>query len=419
MEIFDPWIIAGTAFILVLFIVLVVHMRKKAQPRLNMSQDDYYDPHSTEDILGTLSQTLIQEQDEPDEQEKNIFIPDRRKAQDRRGNQAASQQTDLLTEYEVYLQFGYLERAAKTLSYYLDSLEDPPTRLQKKLLKLFLLTKQIDEYSYLLEQMYQNKLIGKDNFQQAIVIGLKSDKNNLNLRLMAHTELDWGPEEILFQIGLGNKAKQLLHSTLKGNNNTLQEIDSSTVDSSLDELNVSQQRKNKKQQSSSLDTRKKSLVTGSPKKHTLPLAPEEKITLKGFASPKTRAKIFMQSEEYDNAIQSFEEALESEERPLTLLTDLLQIDCLTQNIDQFIKHFHAYLQSLGDQGEALKKQMLEKGRALGPHPFFSDIESASTSKEWVQIAQKYIKDDKIKNANKPNQERKHLYYLHLHHTLLL
>ena len=406
MVISAPWIIAGAVFILVLFIVLVICMRKKARTHLNVSLEDDNDELRSAEDLGPLSQTLAQEQNEPDEPEKNIFIQDRRKAQDRRGNSAASQNTDLLTEYEVYLQFGYLERAAKTLSYYLDSLDDPPARLQKKLLKLYLLTKQVDEYSYLLEHMYQNKLIGKDNFQQAVIIGLKSDKNNLNLRLMAHTELDWGPEEILFQIGLGNKAKQQLHSTLTGNSHTLREIDSSITDSNLEEPNISQQRKSKIQQNASLDARK-NLVTGSLKMNTVPLAPEEKITLKGFASPKNRAKIFMLSEDYDNAVQSFEEALKSEERPLTLLTDLLQIDFLTKNTEQFIKHFHTYLQSLGDQGEALKKQMLEKGRALGPHPFFSEIESASTPKEWTQIAEKYISNDKTETKQLIN-ERKQL-----------
>ncbi len=387
IDISQPWVIAGAALVLVVLVALLLWMHKKMHARHNKSLKDEIS-ELADHAEDAFNQTREVQQKEQDTEEKNVFIQDRRKAQDRRGQQTAAQNTDLLTEYEVYLQFGYLERAAKTLSYYLDTLEEPPSRLQKKLLKLYLLTKQIDEYSYLLEHMYQNKLIGKDNFQQAVVIGLKSDKNNLNLRLMAQTELDWGPEEILFQIGLGNKVKQQFHSTLaKTGNQQNEQLSVLSADLNLSEAHALHESKRKKQPATNT---RKNLVNGQVKLEAMQLEPEEKSALKGFVPAKTRAKFFMLDEDYDSATQSFEEALSSEERPLTLLTDLLQIDILTQSPDQFIKHFYAYLQSLGEQGEALKQQMLEKGRSIGPHPFFSEMASAATQKERIQIAQKYL-----------------------------
>ncbi len=405
IDIFSPWIIVGATFALILLIILLIRIKKTARSHHNKPQEEI--SQLAEQASDLFNQTLDHQENE-DDNEQRVFIQDRR-AQDRRSNPSAPQNLDLLTEYEVYLQFGYLERAAKTLSYYLDSLEDPPTRLQKKLLKLYLLTKQIDEYSYLLEYMYHNKLIGKDNFQQAVVIGLKSDKNNLNLRLVAHTELDWGPEEILFQIGLGSKVKQQLHSTLTKTKNPSNEQKSTFTETKPDQ-NTSHGNTMKKPltPSSASDSRKKNLINGQIKMGSLQLAPEEKNTLKGFIPAKTRAKFFMQDEDYDNAVQSFEEALKSEERPLTLLTNLLQIDFLTQNSDQFIKHYYAYLQSLGDQGEVLKKQMLEKGRSLGAHPFFTEIESAATPEEWAQIAKKYVDEQNLKESHKLKENKKPL-----------
>ena len=248
----------------------------------------------------------------------------------------SSAKADLLTEYEIYLQFGYLDKAAKTLSNYLALESDPPIHLQKKLLELYLKSERIDDYADLLEVLYKGKKIGKDILQVTTIAGLKVDRNNLSLRLLAQSELDWGPEEVLLQ--LGAQSKELIAATEKA-------------------MKLSTPRRRATDMVDSQETPKeaKRLLLNGYARLVEKLDVEEKEAIKGFMPPRERARLFMIDGDYVNASLAFETALTEEKRPLTLLVDLLRLDFIGKNMESFIRHYYQLRLKIGTQGELLKR----------------------------------------------------------------
>lgn len=283
-------------------------------------------------------------------------------------------ESDLLTEYEIYLQFGYLDKAAKTLNDYLELQENPSSKLQSKLLNLYLECKQVDNFSSLLETLYQQKKIGQDVLQMGILSGLKIDVNNLNLRLLAQSELDWGPEEILGK--LDPAAAQSKKESFSEKNTQSRKNNIRTETSAEEEPRCN-------------SDGRLMLLNGFAKLN-LKLDVEERSAIKGFLEPKAIAKFFMIDGDYNGALRTFENALSKSDRPMTLLIDVLHLDCLMQNIESFIRHYYQLIIKMGNQGALLKNQLLKMGVKLEKHPFFADVELVMDNKiEVERIAKQY------------------------------
>ncbi len=293
----------------------------------------------------------------------------------------SSAKADLLTEYEIYLQFGYLDKAAKTLSNYLALESDPPIHLQKKLLELYLKSERIDDYADLLEMLYKGKKIGKDILQVTTIAGLKVDRNNLNLRLLAQSELDWGPEEVLLQ--LGAQSKELIAATEKAN-----------------KLSMPRRRATDMLDSEEIPKEAKLLLLNGYARLVEKLDVEEREAIKGFMPPRERARLFMIDGDYVNASLAFETALTEEKRPLTLLVDLLRLDFIGKNMESFIRHYYQLRLKIGTQGELLKRQLLDMGLKLGSHQFFVDVELANNRSELEAIASRFQLNAEEKQYNK-------------------
>ena len=102
-----------------------------------------------------------------------------------------AQEVDALTEYKVYKQFGYHEKAAESLSQYLTSgsaavSDGMRSTLVNELVQLWLDAKKPDELAETLRQF--GNLLTKAQTEDYIKQGLAVDKNNLNLRVLAENQ---------------------------------------------------------------------------------------------------------------------------------------------------------------------------------------------------------------------------------------
>lgn len=278
------------------------------------------------------------------------------------------EKVDLLTEYEIYVQFGYIERAAKTLEAYLSSLPQPPLDLSKKLLGHFLDCDLIDDYAATLDNLIDEEALTKEEVAFALVEGLKKDRNNLNLRLTAETQLGWGPEEVLANLGESLKdilAKQKPVPVIEKED---AEPYQTNYSDSLDVLDY------KILPTSTEEKSHFALIAGHARFKGL--TNNEKQTIIGFMAPRRRARLLMNAGDYDNAMRSLEAAIKDAARPLTLLIDLLHLDYVNKNIDAYAQHLWEFYFALGDYGQAVKEKLLGIGYALGYHQAFYMLERA-------------------------------------------
>ncbi|WP_434779705.1 tetratricopeptide repeat protein [Neisseria sp. Ec49-e6-T10] len=299
-------------------------------------------------------------------------------------DEVSLEKVDLLTEYEIYLQFGYLERATRTLASYLKDLKEPPSDLREKLLSLFLECHMIDDYSDELEKQYHEGVFNQEALAQHIITGLKIDRNNLTLRSLAEVELGWGPNDVLSQLGEQIKIIQTEKPVASSDSEQIdQETASQPKTSSINTQSLTNLT------SSYLNGKASTwLVTGRAK-FKGKLSIEEKEIIKTFISPKERAKLFVLDGDYVNAIAAYEKALKVDKHPLTLLVNILRLDYLTKNLDTYLAHFWAFCYEVGDQADIVKRQLLHMGLSLGQHDAFADLELATTKSELDQIAKRY------------------------------
>lgn len=81
-------------------------------------------------------------------------------------------EADLLTEAEVFLQFGYTDRAADTLRRYVDQTSGATHELTR-LLGLYLELERIDDYGEILERLADLDIMTPSSLEEAVLAGLQ------------------------------------------------------------------------------------------------------------------------------------------------------------------------------------------------------------------------------------------------------
>ena len=145
----------------------------------------------SEDWLDTVNQTVDEADDQDWEWESGSIDPG--------AASVSAQEVDPLTEYQVYKQFGYEDKAAASLAGYLDKIERAPEKLVHELANLSLSTGNIDLLASALEK--HAGVLNVDDLASYVREGLSVDPHNLPLRVVAESQLSWGMKEVAQQIG--------------------------------------------------------------------------------------------------------------------------------------------------------------------------------------------------------------------------
>ncbi len=284
-----------------------------------------------------------------------------------------AQEVDALTEYKVYKQFGYHEKAAESLSQYLTSgsaavSDGMRSTLVNELVQLWLDAKKPDELAETLRQF--GNLLTKAQTEDYIKQGLAVDKNNLNLRVLAEEVLGWGVQQTSAEIGERNglDAPAQSKQTKQKSRRAVAEAEN-------------------EQKVADLASAKscKELVTNSKYAGAILVHDEEKAALMGFMEPESGYRLMKDRLAYDAAVSYANKAIRQANKPAALIIDALSLDYKNQNIDRFAQHLWQLYYTLGQYGRQVKERMLGWGLNLGEHPIFTQLEANPNEAQLREI----------------------------------
>ena len=284
-----------------------------------------------------------------------------------------AQEVDALTEYKVYKQFGYHEKAAESLSQYLTSgsaavSDGMRSTLVNELVQLWLDAKKPDELAETLRQF--GNLLTKAQTEDYIKQGLAVDKNNLNLRVLAEEVLGWGVQQTSAEIGerSGLDTPAQSKQTKQKSRRAVAEAENEQKVADL----------------ASAKTRKE-LVTNSKYAGAILVHDEEKAALMGFMEPESGYRLMKDRLAYDAAVSYANKAIRQANKPAALIIDALSLDYKNQNIDRFAQHLWQLYYTLGQYGRQVKERMLGWGLNLGEHPIFTQLEANPNEAQLREI----------------------------------
>lgn len=286
------------------------------------------------------------------------------------------QDVDALTEFNVYKQFGYYDKAAESLALYMQNNNKATPKLVDELAHLWLEAKNLDALSECLMQ-YQT-LVTAEQLTELIKAGLVIEPNHLGLRVLAESALGWSVKQTAEEIG----------------EKTIAQAPEREKDSRSGRLAKKKNADLAEQQ----EVVRKSLVAGQSQ--VANLANDEKGAVLAFMEPERSVKLLRDSLSYDAAVKYLNKAIRSSTKPAALLIDALTLDYRANNINGFARHLWNLYYSLGQYGRQVKERMLGWGYSLGQHTMFEKLEtnpSEATLRE-IGIQQGFIDGGSLKKA---------------------
>ena len=283
------------------------------------------------------------------------------------------QDVDALTEFNVYKQFGYFDKAAESLSAYLAKTPKKDPELAGELVELWLQAKNVDAATEALTQ-YQDTL-SEEQVTQFVKEGLAIDENHLGLRVLAENKLGWSvkktAEEIGEKTGLGLEEAKPIQPTIRGK---------------------------KKETEVKPKQPHKPLVAG--RGVISGVSADEKGAVLAFMEPEQSVKLLKNVLSYDAAVKYMNKAIRKSEKPASLLIDALSLDYRAKNINGFAGHLWNLYYSLGQYGRQVKERMLGWGYTMGQHPVFDRLEAAPNEATLrdLGIQQGWIDGGSLKKA---------------------
>ena len=265
---------------------------------------------------------------------------------------------DPKTEAQIYMSFGYLERAAEVLRAHIGEAGGDEETLAT-LCRLYLELRLPDEYCDIL----QRRQLDKAELEAAIRSGLRLSRNHLGLHVLADERLGLGPTAFApatpapppAQAKAGAPARQ---AATRASAIPLPQGEPARLiaanDASLGALSVNETR-----------------------------------VVRLFVPATRRIRLFLAAGDAENALPALREALRAQPDKPSLLIDLMQAHYLQRNVDAYARALWQFFAALGDNGAALRDKLLHYGLALGHHPAFAALAEARGRAELEAIGRRY------------------------------
>jgi tetratricopeptide (TPR) repeat protein len=281
-------------------------------------------------------------------------------------------EVDPLAEVEIYLQFGYLERAADTLRSYADSVGQSDREGLRRLLELYRRLGRIDDYAEILERLCTAGE-GEVFAREAVLAGLAADPDNLPLRVVAETRLGLGVEQVNALIGYDAGAEPTPAEQGKS-----LEAAPPTAASQLGPAPTSDP-----------EAPRPILPLISGEAPLASLSEEEKAVLRAFAPPGQAARLHLATHDLDEAVAALRQAIALQPKALSHFTDILKIFHARRQIDEYARTlWHLYC-VLDGCGRPLRERLLGSGFALGRHPVFEALSKAKERRHLDAIGRHF------------------------------
>ena len=275
----------------------------------------------------------------------------------------SAQEVDPLTEYQVYKQFGYEDKAAASLAGYLNKIDRAPEKLVHELANLSLSTGNIDLLATTLDK--HSGVLAPDSLASYVREGLSVDPHNLPLRVLADSRLGWDMKEVAHQIGeqtgLGGAGME------QGGVASVQVADA------------------QEQAAESRQAKRSAIVVAKGSHELKDLSEEELSAVLSFVKPERSTKILNNQVDYDTAVQYYNRAIQKSDKPAALIIDALKLDYQHDKVEQFAGHLWELYYSLGSYGRQVKERMLGWGYSLGQHELFDQLEKGPSEQQIREI----------------------------------
>lgn len=252
---------------------------------------------------------------------------------------------DSLAEVDIFIEFGYLEQAAQALRHYVDRQAPHSSKQLLRLAGLYLKTGALDDYAAMLERQHDLALIGREALEQAVEAGLRVERNQLALRVLAEQRLGWGPEAI--GLRLGDDAPELAAED-------------------AEETTAAVLTAHPSQPSPPVAGRPQVLLHGCAP--LFPLNEREKDAIAALLPAERQAKVWLRWQEYAAATAALEQTLTLRPHSLTHLLDLLHAHYRQRQLPRYARTLWRFHLALGEHGAGLKEQLIHAGWLLGAHP---------------------------------------------------
>lgn len=353
MDILDPVILGSVGGGVLLLVLLIVVLKKKQQQdeenerpaakKGGKSKKDKQQAAKKKTAEETESSDEEGEsEEEGEEADWNWSTPAATTAVD--DTKVSVQDVDTLTEFNVYKQFGYVDKAAESLAAYLKNQpQKADKRLVGELVDLWLQAKKIDELSETLNQYVG--LFSTEEITEYVKQGLAVDENHLGLRVLAEARLGWSVKQ------------------------TEQEIEHADGSKAEAENQIA---KAAEKQDEAQKVRR-DLVVGEASLSGL--SNEEKGTVLAFMPPEKSTKLLKGLMGYEVASRYLNRAIRTAGKPAAYLIDALTLDFKAKNLKNFAEHLWNLYYTLGQGGRQVKERMLGLGYNLGEHPLFGILEA--------------------------------------------
>ena len=273
---------------------------------------------------------------------------------------------DHLTEYKVYKQFGYFQKAADSLGAYLvqNIAQQSPAMantLVNELAALCLDAKNSDKLAEVIDQ-YRN-YFQRPELENLIRQGLALDENHLGLRVLAEDLLQWDVKETEKEVGINQDKKP---------------------EDIRPEAESSANKQNAEEQPHEL------LVEGNL--GNFKIRGDERDVLLSFSKPENSYVLLKEQLPYDAAIRCLNKAIKTSRKPAGMIIDALVLDYRHNNINVFAQHLWRLYYTLGQYGNVVKERMLGWGYSLGNHPMFEQLETkpSETILRDIGVTQGYL-----------------------------
>ena len=294
------------------------------------------------------------------------------------------QEVNPLTEYKVYREFGYLDKAAEALQAYLKSNPEPDTTLYFELAEIYL---QAEQYDKLVDFVLDNKgFFDQQQVEHLVKTGLEADANNLELRVLAEELLSWDIETINKQVAQDDVKLQARHTeselvTQAGVLESALLSSSHTVEATHRTVSLSQENK---------------LVAGHGIVQNIT---QEELQVLSVMLPTDNAiKLMRGFADYATFSHKLSRVLPKLKNPASALIDALGLDYQNKNIDAFAKHLWELYSVLGKNGQNIKDKMLGWGYSLGHHELFNRLAMVTNEQEVKDIGKEFGYRIVVKNT---------------------
>lgn len=286
-------------------------------------------------------------------------------------------EVDDLTEYKVYKQFGYYDKAAKSLNGYLSLLEEKPKELVFELCGMYLEIGDVDTFVQALRD-YEDTF-ERPELEEVTKMAFELEPNNLDLRVFAEERLGWDPDLIARTIVKEDRivepAQQVADKVAKTDD--LEEFA---------QTQKTRQSAGRESYFAKLEAGKQ-LVKGFSGVSNI--TPDERETVIAFSSREKAARLLGKEIDYVSSVNLYNKAISDAKRPASIAIDALNSDYNNQNINNYAEHLWNLYSVLGRYGRLVKEKMLGWGSSLGQHPLFDELEDAPNEVAIKELGVKY------------------------------